>query len=41
MRRKIARVALSVLLRILALEVAWRFYVANFGSEAKRALQLA
>ena len=40
MRRKFALAVLSVLLTIMALEFGWRFYVANFGSEAQRALYL-
>ncbi len=40
MGRKFALIALSVLLTIAALEIGWRFYVANFGSEIQRALYL-
>ena len=40
MRRKVLLAALSVLLTLMALEIGWRIYVANFGTERQRALYL-
>ena len=37
---KLALIALSVLLAIFALELGWRFYVANFGTDSQRIMYL-
>ncbi len=40
MRKKLALSAAAIVLTLLALEVGWRFYVANFGTQQQKILYL-
>ncbi len=40
MRKNLATAIVAVLLSLLALEIGWRFYVANFGTEYQRVFYL-